>query len=117
MNTFSIKMPLNGDYMTTARLATGGLCALAGFDVDTAEDYKVCVTEALLILSRNGFTHANLHFTVGETLACKLSGEGECAPSPTETDEISYALLSALLGKVDYEKNAEGRVLAIGFEG
>lgn len=117
MNTFSIKMPLNGDYMTTVRLTTGGLCALAGFDVDTAEDYKVCVTEALLILSRNGFTHANLLFTVGETLACQLTGEGDCAPASDETDDISYALLSALLGKVDYTKNAEGRVLAIGFEG
>ena len=117
MNTFSIKMPLNGDYMTTVRLTTGGLCALAGFDVDTAEDYKVCVTEALLILSRNGFTHANLLFTVGETLACQLTGEGDCPLASSETDEISYALLSALLGKVDYTKNAEGRVLAIGFEG
>ena len=117
MNKFYIKMPLNGEYMTTARLAVGGLCALAGFDVDSAEDYKVCVTESLLILQRSGFTHASLAFTVGETLACKLIGEGACQPTPSAEDEISHALLAALIGKVDYEKDESGKVLAIGFEG
>ena len=110
-------MPLNGEYMTTVRLTVGGLCALAGFDVDGAEDYKVCVTESLLILQRNGFTHASLTFTVGETLACKLIGEGEGTPASTDEDDISYALLSALMGKVDYTKDLAGKVLAIGFEG
>ena len=117
MNIFSVKMPLGGEYMTTVRLTVGGLCALAEFDVDTAEDYKVCVTESLLILKRSGFTHATVTFTVGETLKCELVGEGECTPAPSAEDEISYALLSALIGKVDYTKDAAGKVLAIGFEG
>ena len=117
MNTFFIKMPLSGDYMTTVRLTVGGLCALAEFDVDSAEDYKVCVTESLLILKRSGFTHASITMTVGDTLACKLVGEGECEATVSAEDEISHALLQALLGKVDYTKNAGGRVIAIGFEG
>lgn len=117
MNTFSMRMPLGGEYMTTVRLTVGGLCALAEFDVDTAEDYKVCVTESLLILKRSGFTHASITFTVGEVLACRLVGEGECAPAPSAEDEISHALLQALVGKVEYTKNTDGRVLAIGFEG
>ena len=117
MNVFSLKMPLGSEYMTTVRLTVGGLCALAEFDVDTAEDYKVCVTESLLILKRSGFTHANVTFTVGDTLACRLSGEGECAAAPSAEDEISYALLEALLGKVDYKKDDSGKVIAIGFEG
>jgi hypothetical protein len=117
MSVFSIKMPLNGEYMTTVRLTVGGLCALAGFDVDSAEDYKVCVTESLLILQRNGFANATLTFTVGETLACELVGDGEGEPSITAEDDISYALLYALLGKVDYTKDSAGKVLAIHFEG
>lgn len=117
MNTFFIKMPLNGEYMTTVRLTVGGLCALAEFDVDSAEDYKVCVTESLLILQRSGFTHACVSFTVGETLKCSLVGEGACAPTPSNEDEISHALLAALLGKVDYTKDEAGKVLAIAFEG
>ena len=117
MGEFSIKMPLNGEYMTTVRLTVGGLCALAGFDVDSAEDYKVCVTESLLILQRNGFANATLTFQVGETLSCALVGESAGEPTTTAEDEISYALLSALVGKVDYTKDSAGKVLAIHFEG
>ena len=117
MKEFSLKMPLNGEYMTTVRLTVGGLCALAEFDVDSAEDYKVCVTESLLILQRSGFTHASVVFTVGETLKCCLTGEGACQPTLSAEDEISRALLSALLGKVDYTTDEAGKVLAIAFEG
>ena len=117
MDTFSLRMPLNGEYMTTVRLTVGGLCALAEFDVDTAEDYKVCVTESLLILQRSGFSRASITFTVGEVLSCELKGEGEGTPTPSAEDEISYALLSALLGKVDYKKDETGRVVSICFEG
>jgi hypothetical protein len=46
-----------------------------------------------------------------------LVGEGEGTPTSTAEDDISYALLSALLGKVDYTKDGAGKVLAIGFEG
>ena len=44
MDKFSVTLPLMGEYLTTVRLTTGGLCSLVGFDVDSAEDYKVCVT-------------------------------------------------------------------------
>ena len=75
MDKFSVTLPLTGEYLTTVRLTTGGLCALAGFDVESAEDYKVCVTESLLILKRNGFLKATIEFTVGESLACSICGE------------------------------------------
>ena len=75
MEKFSVSLPLTGEYLTTVRLTTGGLCALAGFDVDTAEDYKVCVTESLLIVKRNGFREADIEFTVGETLRCEVRGK------------------------------------------
>ena len=118
MNTFSMEMPLNGEYMTTVRLTVGGLCALAEFDVDTSEDYKVCVTESLLILKRSGYQIANITFTIGEALGCFVEGVG--APVNAEEsveDEISYALLNALLGKVEFGKNDGGRVASIAFEG
>ena len=74
MEKFCVTLPLTGEYLTTVRLTTGGLCALVGFDVDSAEDYKVCVTESLLILKRNGFSSAEIEFTVSESLACAISG-------------------------------------------
>ena len=118
MEKFSVTLPLTGEYLTTVRLTTGGLCALAGFDVDAAEDYKVCVTESLLILKRNGFRSANIQFTVGEALGCLVCGlEGGADVEETLEDEISRALLSALLGEVEFVKNSENRVEKIAVEG
>ena len=117
MEKFTVTLPLTGEYLTTVRLTTGGLCALVGFDVDSAEDFKVCVTESLLILKRNGFLSASISFTMGETLACSIAGEtlgGE--KEDALEDEISRALLSALLGKVEFVKDSE-RVTNIQFEG
>ena len=118
MEKFFIKTPLAGEYLTTVRLTTGGLCALVGFDVDTAEDFKVCVTESLLLLKRNGYESASIEFSVGEALGCSVVGErtGGAVESGAE-DEISYALLTALLGEVKFEKDEQSRVKAIAFEG
>ena len=117
MEKFCVTLPLTGEYLTTVRLTTGGLCSLVGFDVDTAEDYKVCVTESLLILKRNGFTTADILFTVGEALGCKVVGKdagGEKADS--FEDEISYALLTALLGEVQFIKDGD-KIVGVEFEG
>jgi hypothetical protein len=118
MEKFSVKLPLTGEYLTTVRLTTGGLCALLDFDVDSAEDFKVCVTESLLILKRNGYARADITFTVGESLGfsvCGVQKEGEVQEGME--DEISRALLSALLGEVCVEKDEQGQVQKIAFEG
>ena len=118
MEQVFIAVPLTGEYLTTVRLTTGGLCALAGFDVDETEDFKVCVTESLLILKRNGYTRASIVFTVGETLGCAITGEAYNGVKENALeDEISRALLSALLGEVQFISNANGELESIVFEG
>ena len=117
MEKFSVTLPLTGEYLTTVRLTTGGLCALAEFDVEATEDFKVCVTESLLILKRNGFATANIQFEIGESLACVIEGVEESGEKEDGfEDEISRALLSALLGTVDFVE-VNGRVEKIVFEG
>ena len=118
MNTFSVTMPLTGEYLTTVRLTTGGLCSLMGFDVDFAEDFKVCVTESLLILKRNGYARAQINFEIGEAVSCHVFGleQGGEAQDSAE-DEISRALLSALLGTVEFETDKNGDVRGVRFEG
>ncbi len=117
MEKFSIQTPLTGEYFTTVRLTVGGLCTLAGFDLDTAEDFKVCVTESLLILKRKGFLAAEITFTVGEALDCRIVGKEEKGKVEDGLeDEISRALLSALLGEVDFRKVGD-KVVEIGFQG
>lgn len=117
MDVFSVTLPLTGEYLTTVRLTTGGLCALVGFDVDETEDFKVCVTESLLILKRNGYAAASIAFTVGEALRCDIHGTGERGKKEDVfEDEISSALLSALVGNVSFTNDGDG-VTAIAFEG
>ena len=115
---FCVTLPLTGEYLTTVRLTTGGLCSLVGFDVDFAEDFKVCVTESLLILKRKGYTRATIEFSVGEALGCRIVGVVLGAEKEDAIeDEISRALLSALLGEVEFETNEQGLVSGIRFEG
>ena len=117
MEKFSVTLPLTGEYLTTVRLTTGGLCALVGFDVDAAEDYKVCVTESLLILKRNGFTTATIDFSIGEALGCKVIGVDQNGVVENGfEDEISRALLSALVGQVEFIKEQDV-IKGIAFEG
>lgn len=116
MDKFSICLPLSTDYFTTVRLTTGGICALAEFDVESTEDFKVCVTESLLILKRNGFSSARISYALSQPLDCEIVGVAQDgAVEEGLEDEISYALLGALLGDVQYEKDGRGRVVAVRF--
>ena len=118
MEKFSVTLPLTGEYLTTVRLTTGGLCSLVGFDVDFAEDFKVCVTESLLILKRNGYRSARIDFSIGEALGCHVTGLDCTAEKENSVeDEISRALLSALLGEVTVDMDENGEVCGIRFEG
>lgn len=118
MEKFSVTLPLTGEYLTTVRLTTGGLCSLVGFDVDFAEDFKVCVTESLLILKRNGYTSATIDYAVGEALGCHVFGKERMGEKENSVeDEISRTLLSALLGEVEFDADENGEVCGIRFEG
>lgn len=44
MENFCVSLPLSSEYLTTVRLTTGGLCALCGFDVDSAEWISKCAS-------------------------------------------------------------------------
>ncbi|MBO5525954.1 MAG: hypothetical protein J5993_04315 [Clostridia bacterium] len=103
---FSLSLPLGSAYLTTVRLTVGGICALAGLDIDKTEDIKVCVTEGLLLLSRNGFSRANVFLCVDGELRISLSGEGERERTErADEDEISYALLAALSDDASFTDN------------
>lgn len=116
MENFCVSLPLSSEYLTTVRLTTGGLCALCG-STWIGEDFKVCVTESLLILKRNGFRAADISFRTAESLACTVSGKEKGEPEEkTADDDISYALLNALLGNAEFVKDDAGTVQTIAFE-
>lgn len=110
----TLSFPLKSEFMTTIRLATGGVCSLAGLDLDESEDCKVCVTESLLILKRNGYRAATLTFAADAGLRVCVRGAEKSEATPSDEDEISYALLGALVKGLDLEKQ-DDCVAAIGF--
>ena len=116
---FVLRTPLKREMMTAVRLATGGVCAVSGLDVDYTEDIKVCVTEGLLILKRNGYARARVSFFFAENgkIKCALSGleqGGNAKEAGSADDEISFALLSALVAENNVTRNGE-TVTAITF--
>ncbi len=110
----TLYFPLGSDKMTTVRLATGGLSALAGLSLDESEDCKVCVTESLLLLMHRGYAAARVVFSLEDGLLVHIAGEGEGEGAPAEEDEISFALLTALNDTVRTEQK-NGKLAEIVF--
>ena len=99
MKLMSLEFPLSTEIMTPVRLVTGGICALAEFDLDSAEDCKVCVTESLLLLSRRGGKNVHVCFEQedgGLKITFEAQRVSDIQEKPAE-EEISVALLSALV--------------------
>ena len=105
----------SGEIMTTLRLATGGVCSLAGLGLDAGEDCKVCLTESLLLLSHAGYGRACIAFFEDGGLFVRITAEGTCGEAaPVPEDDISAALLEALAAGVQMEKR-EGRLFGVSF--
>ena len=110
----SLRFPLGSDILTTVRLATGGVCSLAGLNLDESEDCKVCVTESLLLLQHGGSRAARLAFYSDNGLKVEIASEEAGAPEPHAEDEISLALLSALVKNLAIERE-NGRLSCVKF--
>lgn len=92
-------------YITAIRLVAGAVCSAHDIDVDTTEDFKVCVTESAIILKNCGFETAVVTFQGGDNVACTVEGMGG---TPKESEnEFSLALISALVGECDIVKRGE----------
>lgn len=107
-NLLSLSFELNRELMTTLRLATGGVCSLAGLDMDETEDCKVCVTESLLLLMHSGYPSARVGFSEDGGLFVYIEAEGTARESKEfPEDKISSALLFALAQEVNMEKEKD----------
>lgn len=106
MKDFNLQFYLaDSEYLTALRLVTGAVCSAHDIDLDTLEDFKVCVTESAIILKNCGFERAEICFSGGNGVCCKLSGKGG---SPCEGEnELSLALISALVGECDIVRKGE----------
>ena len=115
MKLMSLEFPLSKDVLTTVRLVTGGVCALVGYGLDEAEDCKVCVTESLLLLLHGGGKTARVVFEKEDALQVSLEAErGEDTETSVE-EEISVALLSALVEDLKICKEEKLTRISFGF--
>lgn len=106
MKDMCVKFHLSDSaYMTALRLVAGAVCSAHDIDVDTAEDFKVCVTESCIILKNCGFETAEVTFFGSDEVRCEVVGGGG---TPEESEnEFSLALISALVGECDIERCGE----------
>lgn len=104
MKEFTVKFHLeDSGYFTALRLVTGAVCSLCDADIDTIEDFKVCVTESALLLKSSGYESAVCVFKNSGGVCCEISGEGG---SPCEGEsEFSLALISALVRECDIKRS------------
>lgn len=106
MKDFTVKFSLSdSEYLTALRLVAGAVCTLREVDVDSMEDFKVCVTECANILKNCGFEEISVIFCGGEDVKCEVCGEGG---QPAAGDnELSLALIAALVAECGIEKRGE----------
>lgn len=109
-----LEIELKNELMTTVRLATGGICSVAGLSFEDGEDCKVCVTESLLLLSHRGFESAKITFDYVQGVGVTVEGLDPSDRRSEENDEISFALLSALAEGVSTKKR-DGIIYQISF--
>jgi serine/threonine-protein kinase RsbW len=104
---FYLELPLKKEYFTTIRLTAGGICSQAGFDIEDIEDFKLCVSEACLLLMRNDYCKAFVEFKVNGGLSAVISG-GDCKKNNYMSDEvaenISLSLINELVTDVEFIK-------------
>ena len=104
MKKFSVEFCLaDSEYMTALRLVAGAVCSAADIDVDTLEDFKVCVTESALILKNCGFESVKAEFETQGGVRARLCGAGGKATAGEY--ELSLALIRALVKECDIGGN------------
>lgn len=89
-------------YITALRLVAGAVCSAHDIDLDTLEDFKVCVTESAIILKDCGYEKVKVTFTDGDGLYCAVEGEG--GELKAGENEFSLALISALVENCEIKR-------------
>ena len=106
MKGFSVKFNLaDSEYFTALRLVTNAVCSIHEVDLDTLEDFKVCVTESALILKNCGFENVVVTFNGNDGVLCEVRGEG--GKLKAGDNELSLALVSALVEDCKLQKSGD----------
>ncbi len=112
MKEFTVAFCLtDSEYFTALRLVGGAVCATPGVDVDTIEDFKVCLTESALILKNCGYQRVKAVFHRGAQVGVTLYGLG--GTYAEGDNELSLALISALVSACEIARNQKNQIESI----
>ena len=104
MKELCVQFDLQDDkYFTALRLVAGAICNLAQKDVDSSEDFKVCVSESALILKNNGYSSVKALFSANGGAQAVICGEGKIN-GVSGDNELSLALIGALVDSCDFKE-------------
>ncbi len=101
-----LSIPPQAEWISLVRLTASGVANRCGFDIDTIEDIKVCVSEILNKVIDSSFASAgrsvSLSFEVlADSLAMEINGEGLHGTSLfPEEDDFALAILDTLMDEV-----------------
>ncbi|MBO5328830.1 MAG: hypothetical protein J6B04_06625 [Clostridia bacterium] len=104
MKEITLKFNLSdSEYFTALRLVAGSVCSIVDIDIDTIEDFKVCITESALILKNCGFEEVLVTFSPEKGVVCSLEGLNG-SPCSGE-NSLSLALIGALVSEFEIKEN------------
>ncbi len=119
MNTtrqVALSIPSEAEYVSLARLTASGVANQCGFDIDSIEDIKVCVSEVLsqyISLSDSTKKPITVVFDVSDKL-CSITLTSEVVKSEllftTETGQFAFAILGTLMDEVVLSKEETASV-------
>ena len=95
----------DSEYLTAVRLVTGAVCSVHEVDLDTLEDFKVCVTESIIFWKNCGLDGVCVAFG-GERDVC-FTFSGEWGLPCAGENELSLALISALVKECALSRRGE----------
>ena len=101
MDTISLTIPAQPEYLQVVRLIAAGLAARVGFTVDEIEDLRIAVDElsAYLTGSQGRDGDLDIRFVL-EDVRLKIDGTGDLAPGQkvrTELTDMSRMILQTVV--------------------
>ena len=102
MDVIKLVIPSNPQYVTTLRLTTSSIAQIMGFDIESIDDLKVCVSEAVNDLFSNNEALEICFKPEEDKITIVIN-----ATMIEETDGgLHRMILESLLDKVEYKENS-----------
>lgn len=106
MKEFKVSFSLaDSEFLTAVRLVVGAICSSSDVDLDSTEDFKVCVTESCIILKNCGFEKVEITFSISDGVSAVVCGNG--GEMVEGDNEFSLALVSALVRSCEIERTGD----------